>query len=134
MINRQIGLADVYIGIFSKRVGTPTPRADSGTVEELNRAIDRFRRGERVEVLIYFNQAAAIDRNSDDLHQLNKLSEYETALGARGAFVGRYSGAADFEGRVRRHLTRVVQEWQSDRQGDSPDPDIVNQVDLANVD
>lgn len=34
VINRQIGVPDVFIGIFWKRLGTPTPRAPSGTAEE----------------------------------------------------------------------------------------------------
>src|SRR5690349_22389526 len=38
VINRQIPIPDIFIGILWKRFGTPTKRADSGTQEEFERA------------------------------------------------------------------------------------------------
>lgn len=42
VINEQIGLEyDVFIGIFWGRLGTSTPRAASGAIEEFDRAYSR---------------------------------------------------------------------------------------------
>lgn len=47
VVNRQVGQADIYIGVIWKRLGTPTGRAESGTVEELELALERKRQGEK---------------------------------------------------------------------------------------
>src|ERR1700754_3173629 len=47
VINQQVGGSyDVFIAVVWSRIGTPTPRAASGTVEEIERAIARHRAGE----------------------------------------------------------------------------------------
>lgn len=57
-ISRQIGnFYDIYLGLLGPRFGTPTPRAGSGTEEEFEDALKRFRDDSRsVRVLFYFKK------------------------------------------------------------------------------
>ena len=45
VINKQLmpEECDIFIGIFKSRMGTPTPRAESGSEEEVNAAIASFK-------------------------------------------------------------------------------------------
>lgn len=45
---------DVFLCIFWTRIGTPTKRAASGTIEELNIAIEKKTNGEDIEIMGYF--------------------------------------------------------------------------------
>ena len=59
VINRQLPQDyDLFIGIMWSRFGTPTGRDGSGTAEEFNRALQRFRSApEDVTVFFYFKDA-----------------------------------------------------------------------------
>jgi hypothetical protein len=47
-LNRQLGSAyDIYVGMLGSRFGTPTPRAGSGTEEEFETALAKFKRDPR---------------------------------------------------------------------------------------
>jgi hypothetical protein len=50
----EIQDADVVVGVFWKRFGTPTGAADSGTEHELRRAWDAWQQQGRPEVMVYF--------------------------------------------------------------------------------
>jgi hypothetical protein len=59
VINEQIDDDyDVMISIFWTRLGTETARAASGSVEEYERALDRHRAGESIQIGIYFKMTA----------------------------------------------------------------------------
>lgn len=116
VINREIPDPDVLVGIFWKRLGTPTGRAASGTAEEIERALALKDRGRHVEVLIYFNQAAYTPQQHE-LEQIGAVLEFRRGLEGRGVLVGTYTGASDFEAKVRQHLMQVVRNW---RTGDGP--------------
>ena len=55
VINRQTSDYDILICIIGTRIGTPTPRANSGTEEEFDRAIESILQGKPVQVLLFFN-------------------------------------------------------------------------------
>lgn len=48
---------DIYVGLLGGRLGTPTPRAPSGTIEEFQVALDLVRRTGRPHILFYFGPA-----------------------------------------------------------------------------
>src|SRR5688572_29677201 len=50
--------ADLLVGIFWKRFGTPTADAASGTEHEIRLACEARERRGRPEVMLYFNQRA----------------------------------------------------------------------------
>ena len=47
--------ADVVVGIFWKRFGTPTGDAQSGTEHELRNAWEAWRKNGRPDVMVYFS-------------------------------------------------------------------------------
>jgi hypothetical protein len=58
LINRQFAdRADVVLAIFWRRLGSPTGKASSGTVEEIERA---QRRGKKV--MVYFSQRPSTEK------------------------------------------------------------------------
>jgi hypothetical protein len=60
IINDQIAEMSRYhlfVGIMWNRLGTPTPRAESGTVEEFERAVEAHKTGGHPEIWFYFRKA-----------------------------------------------------------------------------
>jgi hypothetical protein len=88
-INRQIGSSyDIYVGVIGTRFGTPTPRASSGTEEELEKAVNSFRINPRaLRVLLYFKRAVG-DPFAMDLEQLAKVKAFREVLPVRGVLSG----------------------------------------------
>jgi hypothetical protein len=108
VVNQQIGPRDVFIGILWKRLGTPTQRAASGTVEEFERAYRIWQKNSAFKLFFYFNDAAAVPASVVDPDQEAKVSVFRRSLAERGVLFWHYDGTDQFERLVRNHLTRVV--------------------------
>ncbi|TWP32960.1 hypothetical protein [Leekyejoonella antrihumi] len=105
VINRQLPTKpDVVIGIFWKRIGTPTPRAPSGTVEEIQMAIERYATDKRIELLVYFDQTPYTLRD-DEIDQMKNLLAFQKDLEKQGVYYWKFNGDEDFSNLVREHLT-----------------------------
>jgi hypothetical protein len=64
VINRQINDDyDIFIGIMWVRFGTPTNRAKSGTKEEFERAYEKYKQGQLIDLMFYFKNTP-IEPNS----------------------------------------------------------------------
>jgi hypothetical protein len=86
VVNEQIGDAyDVLIAIFWSRLGTATPRAASGTIEENERALGRYQAGENIELAFFFKDAPLNFRQAD-LVQLQAVKSFESQVQQAGAF------------------------------------------------
>jgi hypothetical protein len=106
VINRQLGEnRDAVIAVFGKRIGTATPRAISGTVEEIEEAI-----GEGKDVMVYFS-SGPISRDGLDLVQLAKLEEFRRSLQSRG-LLGSYKSLPHLKTQLDDHITRLGYEVQ----------------------
>jgi hypothetical protein len=106
-INRQLGKdRDAVIAVFGKRIGTATPRAISGTVEEIEEAI-----ADGKDVMVYFS-SGPIRREGLDLQQLELLEEFRRSLRGRG-LLGSYSSLKDLERQLDDHVTRLGYEFES---------------------
>lgn len=93
-INHQlVDDADIIVGVFSQTLGSATPRAASGTAEELQRARDAGK-----PVHVYFS-AMPIDRDHDR-EKLAALDEFKTSLQAIGLY-GTFDTTGDPENKVR---------------------------------
>lgn len=102
---------DIFIGFLWTRFGTPTKRSQSGTLEEFERAYERYQKNpDKLRIMFYFKNAP-IPPDSLDLEQMAKIKEFRTQLGEMGALYRTYSDAEDFETCVRMHLCRLLQEW-----------------------
>jgi hypothetical protein len=101
IINKQlVDEADIVIGLFNGRLGQPTPRGVSGSVEEIERSIER---GARVHV---FFSEMPLPRDVDP-DQLKALREFQTDLQERG-LLGSYASLEDLSAKVRTCLEQDV--------------------------
>ena len=57
VINRQVPEDyDIFLGMFWNRVGTKTKRAESGTIEEYEKALNRHVRTGKPEIMVFFKE------------------------------------------------------------------------------
>ena len=99
--------ADIVIGVFWKRFGTPTVEADSGTEHELRRAWAAWRERQRPEVMVYFCRRAYAPKSPSELAQWQRVLEFQRDLPGQQLW-WEYRTVRDFEALLREHLTRIV--------------------------
>ncbi|HUY28339.1 MAG TPA: hypothetical protein VMV27_13050 [Candidatus Binataceae bacterium] len=105
LLNRQFAdRADIVIAIFWRRLGSPTGKAESGTVEEIERA---RRRGKKV--MVYFSQRLGPERRRPDSRENARMEQFRQQLG-KNALYGTYPGLKEFEATVRKDLAFVMRE------------------------
>jgi hypothetical protein len=74
----------LFIGIMWNRLGTPTPRAASGTVEEFERAVETFRHKRQPAIWFYFRESASRLDTEDQLEQRKKVLAFKKNVQANG--------------------------------------------------
>jgi len=113
VINKQLPQDyDLFIGVMWSRFGTPTGRAGSGTAEEFERALSRFRASpENVSILFYFKDTP-IPPSKLEPSQLLKLQEFKKALSNEGLLHWDFADTDQFEKLVSMHITKHVQNWR----------------------
>jgi hypothetical protein len=111
VINEQIpDDYDLFIGIMWCRYGTPTGRAGSGTVEEFQRAKNRFNADSSSVQLLFYFKDAPIKPSTLDPNQLALVKEFRRSLGPKeGILYWTFSDLNDFERLLRMHLARHLQ-------------------------
>ena len=101
VINSQlVDSCDLLIGIFRTRLGTPTPEADSGTVEEIERANNQGK-----PCLVYFHDP--VTEVGIDKEQYQKLQIYRKELQTKG-LTDNYNSLDEFRDKVYGHISSVV--------------------------
>ncbi|MEC4684472.1 MAG: hypothetical protein VST71_01900 [Nitrospirota bacterium] len=116
VINEQIpDDYDLFIGLMWYRFGTSTGRAGSGTVEEFQRAKERFDQDpSSLQLMFYFKDAPVpVPPSKLDHSQLAKITEFRSNLGDKSGLYWSFVSLEDFEKLVRLHLTRHIQTWRS---------------------
>jgi hypothetical protein len=103
----QIGDADIAIGIFWKRFGTPTGDAQSGTEHELRRAWDAWRNNKRPDVMVYFCQRPWFPADAAESDQLHRVMTFRGELPEEQLWWP-YTTPLEFERLVRAHLEDVI--------------------------
>jgi hypothetical protein len=112
LINDQIrDEYDIFIGILWARFGRPTPRADSGTAEEFERAYSRYKtRPDSVRVMVYF-KTSAVKLDAIDPDQIRQIQRFKSQLGEKGALYCEFETPESFDVYLRSHLAKQVQSW-----------------------
>ncbi|MFT7387662.1 MAG: hypothetical protein ACI8VC_000903 [Candidatus Endobugula sp.] len=112
VINKQLNDAyDVFIALFWSKVGSPTEIAESGTIEEFDRAYQKYQKDPKsVDIMVYFKDQA-IPPSKMDFEQLQKLQSLKEKLGDKGGLYWPFDNTEDFETLIRGHLSRVAQSW-----------------------
>ena len=103
---------DVFIGILWNTLGTPTERADSGTVEEFEKAKTRYDNDHHsVWLMLYFKDAVPLSMSDIDPDQLKKVREFKERVGNTSLY-SEFVSTDDFTNKIRVHLTQFVQAWR----------------------
>ncbi|MFT7403211.1 hypothetical protein [Zhongshania sp.] len=112
VINKQLNDEyDVFIALFWSKVGSPTEIAESGTIEEFDRAYQKYQNDPKsVDIMVYFKDQA-IPPSKMDFVQLQKLQSLKEKLGDKGGLYWPFDNTEDFETLIRGHLSRVAQSW-----------------------
>jgi hypothetical protein len=101
ILNKQIvESGDILIGIFGYKLGTPTGKAQSGTIEE----IEEFRKAGKY-VALYFSKADV--PRSADRDQLKALEDYQRER-QKDTLYGTFGTAEELRLLVTQHLPRIV--------------------------
>lgn len=92
--------ADILVGIFYAKLGTPTKEYDSGSVEEIERHIESGK-----PVMLYFSEADI--KRGFDQDQLNKLEEFKKSSQDQGLYHS-FKDIDDFKEKFSSHLQMLV--------------------------
>lgn len=78
--------ADVFIGVFWRRFGTPVWDARSGTEHEYLRALRARQKGQKwPTIMVYFSQRAFTPTKDDLLHLENIIGSGAISMGSTGS-------------------------------------------------
>jgi hypothetical protein len=106
ILNEQIGQMheyELFIGIMWNRIGTPTPRAKSGTIEEFTRTVKTLIRKGKPKIWFYFRQSPSNLNTPEELAQRTEVIEFRSKFQSNGLFK-EYRSPAEFQDQLREHL------------------------------
>jgi hypothetical protein len=102
IINKQVlENADLLIAVFWTRVGSPTGKAPSGTIEEIERHLAAGK-----PAMIYFS-SAPVRPDSVDEAQYAALRRFKDECKRRG-LIEEYESLSEFREKLTRHLAQTV--------------------------
>jgi len=109
VINKQFrGKYDILIGVFWSKIGTRTPNYDSGSIEEIEIAIEKYRKQKDVEIMLYF-KLEHIPEHEIELNQIESLNNFKSSLSNRGIYYWDFQNTGDFKNYLSQHLALLVQ-------------------------
>lgn len=104
IINDQVlKNADILVGIFWTRIGTPTGKAISGTVEEIDEHIESGK-----PTMLYFSQKPLIP-DSIDPEQYKAVTNLKKEYQTKGLTTD-FDSSEDFRSKFQRHLSMKLNE------------------------
>ncbi len=109
VINSQIGDDyDIFIGLLWSKFGTATPRAESGTLEEFERAYERWSvGGGKPEIMIYFKDSPLLSSLIDP-DQIRKIQDFKKKISEKGGVYGSFKDSEGFRSSLRAHLSAIA--------------------------
>lgn len=114
LINKDVGIYDLFIGLLWKKFGTPTDDYDSGTKEEFSNAYKMFQENpEKVQILFYFkNSPFSLDDIDPD--QLKMIKEFKNDIGSnKNVLYGEYNDLNQLGSHLRIHIPKRIRELHS---------------------
>lgn len=110
LINEEMDVrdADIVVGVFWKRFGTPTGDEGSGTAYEIKRAFAAWADTGRPEVMVYFCERAYFPSSEEESKQQQAVLRFRQDL-PEEVLHWAYESVVQFEKALREHLTRVLQ-------------------------
>lgn len=93
--------ADLLIAVFWTRLGSPTGKAESGTVEEIEEHLAQSK-----PAMIYFS-SVPVRADTVDRQQYDALLAFKQTCSARG-LIETYESLAEFRDKLTRHLALTI--------------------------
>jgi hypothetical protein len=104
VINDQlVRSCDMIIGVFWKRLGSPTGKAKSGTVEEINWFLKN-----KKPAMLYFSKAR-VDPDELDIKQWEELKAFKQTLLSKG-LLEQYESVSELSQKLTRQITITMRE------------------------
>lgn len=109
IVNKQLDLQDIDFGValFWSRIGSPTGKYISGSVEEMEQLFANEKR-----IMAYFSDASVPQRvltNDDDRQQFDEVHKLRKALRPKG-LTDSYENDGDLRVKFSRHLSGLIPE------------------------
>lgn len=103
--------ADLLIGVFYKKLGTPVLDSESGTVHEINNAINSYVKKSTPDIKLYFKRVniSLSDTDERDIEQYSKLVNKKREYMKLG-IVQEFNNTKEFENMCRKHLFKFFNE------------------------
>jgi hypothetical protein len=96
---------DIILIIMWNRIGSPTPRDISGTVEEFHRAVAARKRRKKPDIWLFFRTRAPSSKVKIDPTQQKEVAKFKQQIRGKGLF-REFQGPAQFEETLRKSLQR----------------------------
>lgn len=114
VVDHQTLSYDIYLGILSKRFGTPTDGYGSGTENEFRDAYRRWGKTGSPWILFYFDDSRQKLNTEEEIEQYLLVFRFKKELMQKG-LVGTYKGVRGreegFYERVQEHLRMILQRY-----------------------
>jgi hypothetical protein len=105
---------------MGRRLGTPTGRAASGTVEEFEAAYQLWLQHRTPHLMFYFSAAPLLRPSLDDLPDIEAVLRFKKSLEKRGGFLAEFDSVGDLAHKVRHHLHLHLTEGEGPSEVSAP--------------
>ena len=108
-------MIDIFVGIVWRRIGTATPQALSGTVEETNRAITaKASTGRPWFIMFFLCDRPFTPSNQDEEYQYQEVKKFRDWL-EKQSLCKHYTTEQDFYEKVNHSLSTAIDEFVRNR-------------------
>ncbi|PIF59958.1 DUF4062 domain-containing protein [Flavobacterium sp. 2] len=102
---------DLFLGMIWKKFGTRTDENESGTQEEFNNAIKKYKEdNDSVQILFYFKNAVPKTINEIDPEELIKIRDFKKSLQEQKLLYSEFNSVDDFKNSLRIHIPKRLNE------------------------
>lgn len=110
VVNRQIGQYQIFIGLMGLRLGSPTKRASSGTVEEFERALDDRLAGDLPTTIMFYFRDPVVRLSEIDLLEALRVQRFKGRVQKLGQLYSTYEAPEDLRRKVEHHLLAAIRD------------------------
>jgi len=100
---------DLLIALFWNRLGSPTGRDVSGTIEEYKRALERYKNGEKIDIAFFFKDYP-VDLRRTDVSQVLAVQEFEKEVQSNGALTKAFKDDVSLKFEINLLLDRIARQ------------------------
>ena len=110
VINRQVpDDYEIFLGMFWNRVGTKTKRAESGTLEEYEQALNRHVRTGKPEIMVFFKEPEF--PSQDDMPQRKEMLHLRKRIGQDNVLLSTFRSTTQFAETFYDQLLMILAEF-----------------------